>query len=206
MRPKGYLKLCTISLLLLATMQPNTADANTNKFNVKLALGVDRQQHLSANNRLDGILLVVDKDISQFWQLQAKARYLTESVINSDFTFQQQLIRINYQSQCDFILCWSASAGVIHQSLKQQAHQFSSKQSDTGFIVGFNTGFQFRKHQFDVAFDYQDVFDTTRYYLRPNYQYQLSTKWHIQAQLSLGYNNKFEHDINEYQLVIGYQF
>ncbi|KGJ89344.1 hypothetical protein [Thalassotalea sp. ND16A] len=173
----------------------------------RLSVGIERQVSLAQSIRLDGLALNAKKSFANSWLLTAQLLFLQEQVGESDFTYQEQQLLLAYRLAQNEFLEWSLYAGIVREELEQEANLFSSKNSETGYLVALNANYQFSfNHGLDLTIETAELYDNNRYFINSRYGYRFDHNWQIGASVVFAYNDKFDHDANEYRISMSYLF
>jgi len=172
----------------------------------EVMLGVDWQTPLSSGNSLKGGVVALKLPFNKSLALRGQWRYLDSSYNEAAYTWQQQSISISYQKFISSSLAWGISAGGLNEERAFVAHEFSSEESDLGWLVSLTGIYYLESNSLSLSFENYNVFSYSRHLFKLDYRYQLDKHWFVSARLTLNYNERFEHDINEYQLMAIYTF
>ncbi|OUS31170.1 hypothetical protein A9Q98_03385 [Thalassotalea sp. 42_200_T64] len=172
-----------------------------------MSVGIERQVPLAQNIRLDGLTLSGKKSFFNSWLLTAQWLFLQEQVGESDFTYQQQQLLLGYRMAQNNFIEWSLYAGIVREELEQEANRFSSKNSETGYHVAIRSNYQNSFHHgLGLTIETEKLYDNNRYFINSRYDYRFDHNWHVGASVVFAYNDKFDHDSNEYRISMSYLF
>lgn len=172
-----------------------------------LSAGLEHRRPLEQNVHWNGAFISAKKSVFRSFIISGQWRFLTETIAKNDFEHQQQVLHLGYRFRQGMRVEWQLTAGIIRERLKHQAPGFTSKTDEYGYLAIIKGHYQVDDNQrVGLALENQKIQDHNRYYLRPHYQYRLQQHWFITLEVSLGYNETFNHDINEYALGFRYAF
>ncbi|QBY05007.1 hypothetical protein E2K93_11700 [Thalassotalea sp. HSM 43] len=190
-------------LLLVIFMAANSKVSH----GTEVAIGLQRYVPLNQHVEFDGLLFAAKYDIKQHWQLFADFEFLQEEVDNNDFTLSRQLWGVSYHFNWPIALQWTLSLGGHHQQLDFDGVEFDSEENDSSFLAQLESEYAISdNHYAGLRFRYYQIFDNDRYDIGLSYQYQLNHHWRLRLLTELGYDNKFNHDTNRYNIEAHFRF
>lgn len=198
------LPLTVIAILCLASRQ---VFAKPIQKIDKLSVAIERQSPLNQNVDFDGIVLGAKKSFFNAWFSEIELSFLEDDVDHNQFTWQQQFWVVGYRVNYPSALEWRLSAGAIREELEHESIVFNDKSSDTGMLIKLTGIYSFSdKHELQIVAKYRNVYDIDRYSFTGQYRYRLDWHWQIATSIELGYDDKFNHDINGYRFSVHYIF
>lgn len=173
----------------------------------KITVALERQSPLNQNVDFDGIVFGAKKALFNNWFTELELSFLEDDVGYDQFTWQQQYWLVGYRLNYPNALEWRLSLGFIREELEHDSIVFNDKSSDTGSLVKLAGIYSFsNEHEMQIIAKYRDVYDIDRYSFIGEYRYRLDWHWQVASRIELGYDNKFNHDINGYRVSIHYLF
>ncbi|NMP15983.1 hypothetical protein [Thalassotalea sp. Y01] len=190
-------QLCIAGLLLIST----------NLYATEIGMGLQRYVPLNQDIEFDGLIFKAKYDVASQWQVFAEFEFLQEEIDDNDFTLSRQLWGVSYHFDWPTALTWTLSIGGHHQQLDFDGVEFDSEQSDSSFLGQINGEYAFTdSHYAGLRFRYYQIYDNDRYDVGLYYQYQMNHHWRLLLLTDLGYDSKFNHDVNRYNIELNYRF
>ncbi|WP_394172591.1 hypothetical protein [Thalassotalea litorea] len=199
--------LCLLLLTLMVSFSVAAMESQLNHRDIELFSGYERQHPLSQDIDYDGPVIGVFIPLGKRWFINAKASFQSESLRQNNFDLNRQQVTLGYTFLQATNTFWQVELGGIREQFEQQIEDFSAEDSDSGYLgkLGWNVNVN-GKHQFAIIAQGHLLYETNRYLLHNQYRYLLGQDWSVGARFSLGYDETFKHDVNEYRLHIAYHF
>ncbi|WDE06766.1 hypothetical protein SG34_007645 [Thalassomonas viridans] len=197
---KIYFVLVLAWLSLMANSQDLPPEA-------AIAVGIEKQVALEQETTFNGVFISARKSLLTSLVLFGQWRFLEDSIAGNDFELQQQELQLGYRLSGYGDIIWLFSAGGQREQVKHSAAGFDSKTTETGLLAAIEANYQINFEQgVLLALEYREKQAHERYNFRAGYHYRPLPNWQFGFNLTLGYNDKFNHDLNEYRLIARYLF
>ncbi|TLU66770.1 DUF481 domain-containing protein [Thalassotalea litorea] len=199
--------LCLLLLALMVSFSVAAVESQVDNRDIQLFIGYERQHPLSQDVDFDGPVLGLVFPVSKRWFIYSEASFQSDSIRNNDFELNRQQITLGYKFWDQGNSFWQVELGTIREQFEQQIADFSGQDSDTGYLGKLGWHYLFNdRHQFAIQLQGHLLYETNRYLVHNQYRYQVNQDWSVGARFSLGYDETFQHDLNEYRLHIAYHF
>jgi len=172
-----------------------------------IAVGLEKQVFLEQDAVFNGVFISARKSLLTSLVIFGQWRFLQDSIGNNDFELQQQELQLGYRLYGFGDILWRFSAGGHREQVKHSARGFNHKNSETGYLAAIEGNYQFNFHHGALfAVEYREKQAHERYFFKAGYHYRPPGHWMFGVNLTLAYNQKFDHDLNEYRLIVRYLF
>ncbi|WDE10606.1 hypothetical protein [Thalassomonas haliotis] len=200
----GAWRYAFISCLVLLSLTVNARELTPE---TSIAAGLEKQVFLDQQVTFNGVFISARKSLLPSLMLSGQWRFLEDNIAKNDFQLQQQDLQLGYRLYGYGDLLWLFSLGGQREQVRHSAAGFRSKTSKTGWLASIEGKYQINFQQgVSFALEYREKQAHERYYLRAGYHYRPPGPWMFGLKLTLGYNQKFTHDLNEYRLIVRYLF
>ncbi|WDD97850.1 hypothetical protein [Thalassomonas actiniarum] len=200
----GAWKYSFIGCLVCLSVMVNARELPPEAF---IAAGLEKQVSPGQATTFNGVYIAARKSLFTSLVLFGQWRFLQDSIANNDFELQQQELQLGYRLYGYGDVLWLLSLGGQRQQVKHDARGFHSKTSEYGLMAAIEGKYQFNfQQEMSFALQYREQQDHERYGFRAGYYYRPAVHWQFGVNLTLGYNHKFDHDLNEYRLIVRYLF